>query len=251
MSKRKAKMPLFDHFGEFRVRLIRIIILLVISVCVFYVAAPSIANFLINPIVPYLPDLSNGGGKLFALSPFESFTTRFKIAFWTSVCATSPMIIWQFLAFVLPALRDKERKWFLSTFFSSLFLFIFGVVFCYLVILDKAFGWLIEQSEGMGEVLPQMSLYIDMIIKFEIGFGIAFQIPLIVFFLVIFKIIPYKKLRSWWRYIYLALMIFSAVVTPDASPVTMLLLFTALIALYEVSLALASLIIRNKSNNNE
>ena len=81
MSKRKAKMPLFDHFSEFRARLIRIIILLVISVCVFYIAAPSIANFLINPIVPYLPDLSNGGGKLFALSPFESFTTRFKIAF--------------------------------------------------------------------------------------------------------------------------------------------------------------------------
>lgn len=95
-----------------------------------------------------------------------------------------------------------------------------------------------------------MSSYIDIILKFEIGFGIAFQLPLIVFYLVVFGIIPYKKIRNSWRVIYIVLLVFSAIITPDASPVTMLLLFGALIALYELSL-LFSRIILFKTNHGD
>ena len=73
------------------------------------------------------------------------------------------------------------------------------------------------------------------IVKFEIGFGFAFELPLVVFFLAIFDIIPYKKLRGSWRVVYVVLMIISAMITPDASPVTMLLLFAAMIVLYEAA----------------
>ena len=77
---------------------------------------------------------------------------------------------------------------------------------------------------GLGYVAPRMSSYIDIIIKFELGFGFAFELPLIVFYLVIFDVIPYKKLRGSWRTVYVVLMVICAVVTPDASPVTMLLM---------------------------
>lgn len=156
------------------------------------------------------------------------------------------MIIWQVLAFFLPALKAKERKWFIPTFFCAVILFILGVVFCYCVILNTAIQWLVDQSQGLGDIIPQMSAYIDIIIKFEIGFGIAFQLPLIVFYLVVFGIIPYKKLRSSWRIIYIILMVFCAVITPDASPVTMLLLFGALIALYEISLMMSRIVLAKK-----
>lgn len=240
-----ARMPLMDHFGELRVRLIRIIVTIIASVLIFYAAAPTIGQFLLLPIKGYLP-LSDNGMQIFAFTPFESFGTRFKIAFWTSVVAVCPMVMWQLLAFFLPALRPKERRWFLPTFFSAIFLFIFGVVFCYLVILPTAFEWLINQSKGLGDVIPQMSSYIDIIIKFEIGFGIAFQLPLIVFYLIVFGIIPYKKLRNSWRIIYVVLLIFSAVITPDASPVTMLLLFAALVMLYELSLLFSRIVLSKK-----
>ena len=225
-------MPLMDHFGELRMRLVRILVTLAVCVLVFYLAAPTVGQFLLLPINDLLPQSENGM-QLFALTPFESFGTRFKIAFWTSVVACSPMVLWQLLAFFLPALKPKERKWFVPTFAAAVILFILGVVFCYLVILRTAIEWLIDQSHGLGDVIPQMSAYIDIIIKFEIGFGIAFQLPLIVFYLVVFGIIPYKKLRSSWRIIYVVLLVFCAVITPDASPITMLLLFGALIALYE------------------
>ncbi len=125
-------------------------------------------------------------------------------------------------------------------------MFLLGCFFCYLAILPTAFEWLIKQSQGLGDIVPQMSSYIDIILKFEIGFGIAFQLPLIVFYLLVFEIIPYKKLRNSWRVIYIVMLVFSAVITPDASPVTMLLLFGALVALYESSLMLSRIVLNKK-----
>ena len=145
------------------------------------------------------------------------------------------MILWQILAFFLPALKPSERKWFVPTFAAAVSLFIFGTIFCYLIILDPAFQWLTDQAAGLGEVVPRASTYIDMIIKFELGFGFAFELPLIVFYLVIFDIVPYKKLRGSWRTVYVVLMVVSAMATPDASPITMLLMFAALLVLYEAA----------------
>ncbi|MCB7039240.1 twin-arginine translocase subunit TatC [Eggerthella sinensis] len=248
-----ARMPLFDHLGELRMRLVRIIVCLAIAVVVFYMATPIMGQFLLLPIADFLPQDASGFASLQAIDPFEAFGTRFKISIWASVVACSPIILWQILAFFLPALKPSERKWFIPTFAAAVGLFIFGTVFCYLVILNPAFEWLTDQANGLGTVAPRMSSYIDMIIKFELGFGVAFELPLIVFYLVIFDVIPYKKLRNSWRTVYVVLMVVSAMATPDASPVTMLLMFAALIVLYEGSLLIARIVLskRIKKQNEE
>lgn len=246
-------MPLFDHLGELRMRLVRIIACLAIAVVVFYMATPIMGQFLLLPISDFLPKDASGFASLQAIDPFEAFGTRFKISIWASVVACSPVILWQILAFFLPALKPSERKWFIPTFAAAVGLFIFGTIFCYLVILNPAFEWLTDQANGLGTVAPRMSSYIDMIIKFELGFGVAFELPLIVFYLVIFDVIPYKKLRGSWRTVYVVLMVVSAMATPDASPVTMLLMFAALIVLYEGSLLIARIVLskRIKKQNEE
>ena len=73
----------------------------------------------------------------------------------------------------------------------------------------------------------------------EVGFGIAFQLPLIIFYLSILHIVPYRTFRGQWRYIYVILLAICGVVTPDASPVTMVLMYAVMLSLYEVSLAVA------------
>ena len=87
----------------------------------------------------------------------------------------------------------------------------------------------------------------------EIGFGFAFELPLIVFYLVIFDVVPYKKLRGSWRTVYVVLMVVSAMATPDASPITMLLMFAALLVLYEGSLLISRIVLgkRIKKQNEE
>ena len=248
-----ARMPLMEHLGELRMRLVRIVVVLLVACCVFYLAAGTIGQFLLLPITEFLPQDAEGGADLQFLNAFDPFTVKFKIAFWTSVVGTSPVILWQILAFFLPALRPNERKWFIPTFAAGVALFIFGTVFCYLIILHPAFQWLTDQVSGLGTVLPNAASYIDVIIKFEIGFGIAFELPIVIFYLVIFEIVPYKKLRASWRYVYVGLMVFSAMVTPDANPVTMILMFAALIGLYELSLLLARVVLarRIKKQNEE
>ncbi len=104
------------------------------------------------------------------------------------------------------------------SFVIGVILFILGVVFCYSVILNAAFQWLTDQAMGLGYVAPRMSSYIDIIIKFELGFGFAFELPMLIFYLVIFDIVPYKKLRGSWRTVYVALMVLCAVVTPTPLP---------------------------------
>ena len=241
-----ARMPLFDHLGELRMRLVRIVVCMIIGIVVFYMATPIMGQFLMLPISEFLPKDANGYTSFIALDPFEAFATRFKISIWASVVACSPVILWQLLAFFLPALKPSERKWFIPTFAAAVALFVFGTVFCYFIILNPAFQWLTDQALGLGTVTPRMSTYIDVIIKFELGFGLAFELPLVVFYLVIFDVVPYKKLRGLWREIYVGLLVLSAVVTPDASPVTMALMFAALVLLYEISLLIARVVLRNR-----
>ena len=241
-----ARMPLMEHLGELRMRLVRIVVVLLVAVCVFYLASGTMGQFLLLPIADFLPHAEDGTVELSFLNAFDPFTVKFKIAFWMSVVATSPIILWQFLAFFLPALKPNERKWFIPTFAAGVALFIFGTVFCYLIILHPAFQWLTDQVSGLGVVEPNAASYVDVIIKFEIGFGVAFELPIVIFYLVIFNIVPYKKLRSSWRFVYVGLMVFSAMVTPDANPVTMLLMFAALVGLYEASLLIARIVLRKR-----
>lgn len=247
-----ARMPIMDHLGELRMRVVRIIACLAIAVCVFYLSAPAMGQFLLMPLSDYLPfDAATGWTTLVALDPFEAFAVRFQIALFFAFIATSPVILWQLLAFFLPALKPKERKWFVPTLTVAVVLFVIGIVFCYLVILSAAFEWLTDQAAGLGYIEPRMSSYIDIIIKFEIAFGLAFELPLIIFYLVLFNIVPYKSLRNNWRTVYVVLMVLCAMVTPDASPVTMLLMFAAIIALYEISLLAARVALARKIKRQE
>lgn len=246
-----ARMSLMDHLGELRMRLVRIVVALLIATLVFYMATPTIAQFLLAPVAEFLPQDGNGNALLNVLGAFDAFAVRFSMSLWTALVATMPIILWQILAFFLPALKPKERKWFIPTFAAAVVLFILGTVFCYCIILNPAFQWLTDQASGFATVLPEAGSWVDIIIKFEIGFGIGFEMPLIVFYLVMFKVVPYEKLRARWREVYVGLLIFSAVVTPDASPVTMGLMFAAMIGLYELSLLVARVALKRRNKNAE
>ena len=231
-----ARMPLFDHLGELRMRLVRIVVVLLIAVCVFYMATPTLSVILFAPISEFLPE---GFQQGMYTTPFDAFATRFKLSFWASVVACSPVILWQILAFFLPALKPKERKWFIPTFAIAVFLFIFGTLFCYFIILQATFGWMLDQTVDFAAIFANAEDYINIIMLLELGFGAAFELPLVIFYLSIFHLVPYKDLRGNWRAIYVGLLIASAMVTPDASPITMFLMFGAVIVLYEASLFVA------------
>ena len=183
------------------------------------------------------------GATLVVTTVLGGFTIRFKVALFFSVIICSPIIIWEVLAFFLPALKPNERKWVVPTVAAMVFLFFLGMLFCFFVVQSAAFGWLLDQSFEIGTIMPSAEDYLDIYMLLEIGFGIAFQLPLVIFYLSILHLVPYRTFRQQWRIVYVAFMVLSAVVTPDASPVTMVLMFAVLIALYEVALAISRYVI--------
>lgn len=233
-----ARMPLFDHLGEFRRRLTIVVVAVVTCALIVYFATPALIELMVDQIREAMR-----GTELVVTTALGGFTIRFKVAFFFSMIICTPIIVWELMAFFLPALKPSERKWVVPTVAAMIALFFFGMIFCFFVIQPTAFGWLLEQSFEFAEVMPVAEDYLDIYMLLEIGFGLAFQLPLVIFYLSIFHLVPYRTFREQWRMIYVALMILSAVVTPDASPVTMLLMFAALIGLYEIALAIARVII--------
>ena len=246
----QAQMPLFDHLNELRRRLTIVLVALTAATIGLYLIAPQLIWFLISPIAEYIrldsgpiETLEDLRGLLVVFGAFDGFTLQFKVALVFGFLVTSPIWIWQILGFFLPALLPSERKWVVPTFFAAVLLFATGMVFCYFVILNPAFEWLLGQSIRFATIVADAQEFINTILLFEVAFGIAFELPLIVFYLVAFEIIPYKTLRSNWRAIYIVLMVICAMVTPDASPITMLLMFAAMLVLYEGSLLLSRIVL--------
>jgi sec-independent protein translocase protein TatC len=105
--------------------------------------------------------------------------------------------------------------------------------------MEPAFQFMLTQGGDLVAALPDANKYLSGISLMMIGFGLAFEIPIVVFYSIGFGLIPYRKLRANWRYVYSGLAIIAAVATPDWSPVTMGALGGSLVLLYEGSLMLA------------
>lgn len=231
-----ARMPLFDHLGELRRRLTIVVVSVLTASLVLYFATPVVIDILQDPIREFVDEF-------YVMTALGGFSLRFSIAFKLALVMCTPMIIWQILAFFLPALKPSERRWVVPTIVSATALFFLGVLFCYFVIISPAFGFLIGESEAIGTAMPMLEDYINIELLLMIGFGVAFELPLIVFYLAVFHIVPYVKFREAWRYVYVVLLVVAGCVTPDASPVTMAYMYAAMLALYEIALAVTRVVI--------
>ena len=109
--------------------------------------------------------------------------------------------------------------------------------------MPPAFEWLTGEVDAIATTWAMLDDYVGTEMLLMIGFGVAFELPLIVFYLAVFHIVPYASFRAAWRYIYVVLIVVSASITPDASPITMLLMFAVMVSLYELSLFVTRFVI--------
>ena len=238
-------MPFFEHLAELRKRLIVMVGTVTVISLVMYTWAWDVYEFVLKPAMPYLKDAGVDSFKVGG--PFEGFTLRFRVAMYAALVIASPILIWQIMAFFLPALKPRERRYVVPTFLAMVALFMGGVVFSYLVVAPVGFQWMIDQTTG--SVVGQLGLadrWFTGVILLLFAFGIGFELPVVVFYLMIFNVVPYAKLRKNWRVVYVVVMVVSAVATPDWSPVTMGSLFGALVLLYELSMLLARAVLSKR-----
>ena len=238
----QALLTFWEHIEELRRRLF---------IALLALGAATAVSFLFTDKVIYL--LAEPVGSIDALQSIEiteNISVFMRVALLCGVAISMPVILYEILAFVLPALRRGEKHWvYLTVIFGTLF-FLTGAAFAYFIMLPSSLQFLIDFLAV--ETKPRLSSYIDFITNLIFWMGVGFQFPLVIFALAKLNVVSAKTLAKGWRYGVVAISILAAIITPTVDPVNMALLMAPLLVLYAVSVLFAFLAggRRNKEEQN-
>ncbi len=233
-------MPIWDHLEELRRRMVVGVAVLAVFTVVMYFMSTQILVFLERPL---------NGTKLVGFGPIDGFSIRLQLAFWSAVILSSPVWLYELLAFVLPGLTRSERRVALPTVFSVVGLFLLGAGAGYLL-LTPTMDFLLSQYGPNIQYLPGITKYINMALFMMIAMGVAFEFPVVMVLTMSLGIVEPRWYRRSRRITYFALFAFAELITPVADPIVMpMLVLIPLIALYEVTVAVGARLAR--SNRDE
>jgi sec-independent protein translocase protein TatC len=219
--------PLQRHIKEIKRRLM----VVGATILVFFVVAFSYSGLLIDWFKRPFED------DLIFYAPAEALLASIKISFLAAIVISFPMILYQFWKFIEPSLLKKEQRWAVPIFFLGLGFFLLGLTFCNLIILPLVINFFV--TFGMDrDITPELAvgMYVDFNVKFLLAFGFAFEIPLVLSLLARVGFVQADVLAQYRKYAAMVALIVSAVITPDATMFTMLLMAVPLIALYEIGI---------------
>lgn len=225
----EKEMSFLGHLEELRKRIILVLIVFAAAFIPAYIYRSYIMDFLTAPLVDK---------KLVFLEITEPFLVNVKLAFFAAAAVAIPILVYQVVVFVKPALSTKVRRNLSILTILFFVLFAGGVVFSYKLLIPIAVKWLLGQGSGLEQTLS-VNKYISFIGWFLLGAGIIFEMPLVLLFLIKAEILTVPQLRKQWRVVYIIILLLCAIITPDWSPVTMGVLAVPMVLLYELSLILA------------
>lgn len=233
-----VKLSFTEHLEELRKRIIYIIIPIFVGFFVCFYFARNIFNILMVPILKALP---NEEGHLNITSPVEAIITYMKVAFIASIFLNTPNIFYQVWKFVAPGLYDHEKKYVIPLVFASSFFFIGGALFGYYIVFPVGFKYLIDisLSETIKPILT-VKEYFSISIILLFGFGICFELPLIMLFLSKIGIVSVSKMNKYRKYWIIISFIIGAILTPP-DVISQVMLSIPLIFLYEIGIIGAKL----------
>ena len=177
------------------------------------------------------------------IKPQEGFMAAVNVSLVSAIIVSFPLLLLFLLQFVLPGLRDSERKILWPALGIGFGLFLTGVVFSYSMVLPRALQFFAEWNYAHGfENTWMLGDYITFATRFILIFGISFELPVVVMALVKLDFLSYKVMSGTRKHAIIAIAIFSAVITPTQDVLTLLLLAGPLYVLYEICIWLAYLL---------
>ncbi|WP_169752250.1 twin-arginine translocase subunit TatC [Campylobacter mucosalis] len=222
------------HLVELRKRLgISVASVFVMFVVCFSFWNPILA-WMTEPLKEVLPASSN----IIFTQVQEPFFTAMKVAFFAGLILALPIIFWQFWLFVAPGLYDNEKKYVIPFVLSATAMFLCGASFCYFVVIPLGFNFLINFGGQLFTALPSIGEYVGFFTKLLVAFGIAFELPVVTFFLAKLGLVDDKALKGFFRYAVVIIFIFSAIMTPP-DVLSQFLMAFPLMGLYGISIYIA------------
>jgi sec-independent protein translocase protein TatC len=232
-----SKAPLMDHLIELRQRMIYALIGVGIGFAICFAFATDIYNLLVQPYV-----WARGADQKIEMiytAPHEFFFTKLKLALFGAFLLAFPLIALQVYKFVAPGLYKNERQAFRPYLLWTFALFILGASVVYFVVMPLAMKFFLsmEQTGGQVEIHLQarVSEYLSLIMTLIIGFGIMFQLPVVLTLLAQAGIVSAQNLRDFRRYAIVAITAAAGILSPP-DPFSMVAMALPTILLYEAAI---------------
>jgi sec-independent protein translocase protein TatC len=243
-------MPFLDHLEELRWRILWAVIALIVTTAVSMAVVMNfdIVGLLKRPIDPYLVA---EGGKLVYLGPTDPIFIIIKIALSMGFILSSPIIFYHVWSFLSPALLPRERRAIVPALYLGVILFAAGVMLAYFVAVPFTLKFTMSLLDD--SLAPQITagLYFSFVLKLLLGFGVLFEMPVVVLILSSIGLVTSKFLRSKRRYAIAGMAVAAALITPGDAITATLVLMGPLLLLYELSIGLARLVERNRERSTE
>jgi sec-independent protein translocase protein TatC len=234
----EGRMPLMEHLRELRSRLVKAAIVLLLGMIVALVFSNQSWELLTRPFCSVRIDGQTGchniGDQLVVDGVFDPLFIRIKIAFFLALIGTSPVWLYQFWAFIAPGLYTREKKWAYLFTGTAVPLFVGGAVLAYYV-MGRGLHYLLGLAPSSVLVLPSVDTYISYMVGMLVGFGIAFELPLILVMLNMAGILTHERFRKWRKVLIFLTFLICGMVNPSPDPWTMLLLGGLCVILVEVA----------------
>lgn len=247
-----SKAPLIEHLIELRQRLLYSLYAFGVAFVICYLFASQIYNILVQPYI-----WARGTAdkiEMIYTAPQEFFFTQLKLAMFGAFFLSFPMTASQVYKFVAPGLYKNERAAFRPYLVATPLLFLAGSLIVYFIVMPMAMHFFIsmEQTGGQVEIHLQarVSEYLSLIMTLIIGFGICFQLPVVLSLLARAGIVTSAQLKGFRRYAIVGITAAAAFLSPP-DPFSMVAMTLPTILLYEASILVVARIERQVAQQNQ
>lgn len=226
-----GQMSLLEHLEELRDRLVVSAIVVGVTSAIAAIFTPWILELLISPY----------GQRLQIISPTEGIAVYFRVALTGGLILSMPVLVYQFLMFILPGLEENEKRYVFWGVPAATVLFLVGVAFAWFILVPTAIGFLSTFLPDIFATEWRSREYIPFVTSLVFWIGLSFETPLIIFIMSKLKIVTPQFLIKQWRFAVVIIAIAAAMITPTPDPFNMALVMLPLFGLYGFSILLSYL----------
>jgi sec-independent protein translocase protein TatC len=244
------RMSFLGHLEELRTRIIRSLMGVAVAFAVSLIYTNALWDFVCQPAVAALKLLGYKEQNLVQIEPMEAFNVIwFKLPVLCAIFLSSPWILYQVWGFISPGLYRRERKWAAPFVLGTAGLFITGGVFAYFVVFRYGLTFLLSIGQG-NHVVAMVSIteYFNLFVNVTLGVGLVFELPVIIFLLILLRIVTPAFLIRHSRYAILAIFILAAIVTPTPDVFNLMLFATPMCLLFYVGIFAGYLLVLHREN---
>jgi len=230
MPESETSKPFLEHLEDLRWTVVKMAIAILVAMTVCFLFRQNLVRVMQAPLHAVDPQV----GSLKALGITDSIVISFHLAFYSGIVLSFPLLLYFLAQFVLPALTAVEKRFLFPAIIGSFGLFLLGVCVCYFWLLPKTILFFFHDTQSLGWA-PTWTVqqYYSFVTKFVLGFGLAFELPVVVLALVYFGLITYKFMARTRPYAVVLIFILAAIIAPTPDLLTLVAMALPMALLYE------------------